>query len=159
MLVAPVVEKGAASRQVYLPRGVWYDFWNGERMEGGREITRKVDLETMPLYVRAGTILPLGPVKQYTGEAVDGPLTLQIYPGAPGQFLVYEDDGVSFSHRQGDWMGLDLHWDDRARRLSIEVAEGSRMRPPLERKLEVKIMPDGPTRPAVFTGKKLDLSL
>jgi alpha-glucosidase (family GH31 glycosyl hydrolase) len=158
ILVAPVFAPRFEVRRVYLPRGLWYDFWSGQPVKGGREFKRQFELDTMPLYVRAGTILPLGPVKQFTGEAVDGPLTLQIYPGADGQFLVYEDDGVSFAHRHGDWMGLDLQWDDRAKRLSIELAEGSRMRPPLERKLELKIMPDGPTRPAVFTGKKLDLS-
>ena len=74
VLVAPVVEKAATSRQVYLPRGAWYDFWTNERTEGGREIARQVDLETIPLYVRAGAILPMGPVKQYTrGRKSGGP--------------------------------------------------------------------------------------
>jgi alpha-glucosidase/alpha-D-xyloside xylohydrolase len=69
-LVAPVYEKGATTRRIYLPKGAWYDFWTGERLEGGREITRQVDLETLPLYVRAGSLLPLGPVKQYVDEQV-----------------------------------------------------------------------------------------
>src|SRR5204862_7186926 len=71
ILVAPVVEKGATSRSLYLPRGTWYDFWTREKMEGGREITRNVDLETIPLYVRAGAVIPMGPVKQYTWEKSD----------------------------------------------------------------------------------------
>jgi alpha-glucosidase/alpha-D-xyloside xylohydrolase len=158
ILVAPVTEKGATSRKVYLPRGIWHDFWSGEKLEGGREITRPVDLETIPLYVRAGTILPLGPVKQYTSEAVDGPLSLQVYPGSDGRFLLYEDDGESYGYRTGDWMGLDLSWNDSRKRLSIQLAEGSRMRPPLERKLELRLMPDGTPRPAVFTGQKLEVS-
>ena len=91
---------------VYLPRGAWYDFWTGERLEGGREITRTVDLETMPLYVRAGAIVPMGPVKQYTAEKVEGPITVTVYPGADGTFLLYEDDGSSFNYRKGEWMGL-----------------------------------------------------
>ncbi|HEV2445939.1 MAG TPA: TIM-barrel domain-containing protein, partial [Candidatus Sulfopaludibacter sp.] len=103
LLVAPVVEKGATSRELYLPRGPWYDFWSGERMEGGRKITRAVDLETTPLYVRAGTILPMGPVKQFTEEKVDAPLEITIYPGANGTFLLYEDDGRSFDYRKGAW--------------------------------------------------------
>ena len=82
MLVAPVVEKGAAERRLYLPRGHWYDFWTEEKIEGGREVSKAVDLSTMPLYVRAGSIIPMGPVKQYAAEKVDGPLTLLIYPGA-----------------------------------------------------------------------------
>jgi alpha-glucosidase/alpha-D-xyloside xylohydrolase len=71
MLVAPVVEKGASARKLYLPHGDWFDFWTGEKTEGGREISRAVDLHTMPLYVRAGAILLLGPVKQYTEENVE----------------------------------------------------------------------------------------
>ena len=69
MLVAPVVEKGATSRRLYLPKGAWFDFWTNERHDGGREIDRAVDLETMPLFVRAGAILPMGPVRQYTERA------------------------------------------------------------------------------------------
>ena len=68
ILVAPVTEKGATSRRLYLPRGRWYDFWTGESFEGGREISRAVDLATIPLYVRAGTILPMGPVRQSTAS-------------------------------------------------------------------------------------------
>ena len=72
LLVAPVVEKGAISRRVYLPRGTWFDFWTEERVEGGRDIERPVDLETMPLYVRAGAVIPLDPIRQYSSEPVDG---------------------------------------------------------------------------------------
>jgi alpha-glucosidase/alpha-D-xyloside xylohydrolase len=68
MLVAPVVEKGATTRNVYLPKGAWFDFWTNEKVEGGREIDRPVDLATIPLYVRAGTVLPMGPIKQYSDD-------------------------------------------------------------------------------------------
>src|ERR1019366_169671 len=81
ILVAPVVEKGAAERKVYLPRGAWYDFWTNEKHDGGTEVTRQVDLATIPLYVRAGAIIPMGAVKQYTAEKVDGPLDISVYPG------------------------------------------------------------------------------
>ncbi len=81
-----------------------------------------------------------------------------MYPGADGRFLLYEDDGESFGYRTGDWMGLDLSWDDSRKRLSIQLAEGSRMRPPLERKLDLRMMPDSAARSAVFTGKKLEVS-
>jgi alpha-glucosidase/alpha-D-xyloside xylohydrolase len=150
ILVAPVVEKGATSRQVYLPRGAWYDFWTGERLEGGREISRAVDLETMPLFVRAGSILPLGPVKQYTDEKVDEPPSVTIYPGADASFLLYEDDGRSFNYRKGEWMGIQMAWNDAGRTLSLHLAPGSRMLPPLRRKIEVKL--DQSTRSIVFEG-------
>jgi alpha-glucosidase/alpha-D-xyloside xylohydrolase len=151
VLVAPVVEKGAASRQVYLPRGVWYDFWNGERIEGGREITRKVDLETMPLYVRAGAILPMDPVKQYTDEKVDAPLTVQIHPGADGNFMLYEDDGKTFDFRRGEWMGMDMAWSDARKTLTVRLVSGSRVLG--KRNLEVKM--GGASKSAVFEGRPI----
>jgi alpha-glucosidase (family GH31 glycosyl hydrolase) len=129
ILVAPVVEKGATSRKVYLPRGGWYDFWTGERIEGGREIDREVDLETMPVYVRAGSIVPLGPVKQYTAEQVDEPHTITVYPGTDASFLLYEDDGKSFNYKKGEWMGVEINWNDNNRKLSLQLAEGSTMLP------------------------------
>jgi alpha-glucosidase/alpha-D-xyloside xylohydrolase len=157
VLVAPVVEQGATSRQVYLPRGGWYDFWTGEHVDGGREVARTVDLETLPLYVRAGAILPLGPVKQYANEKVDAPLSLTVYPGVDGSFRLYEDDGSSFNYRKGEWMGIDMHWDDAARKLSLRLAEGSRMLPPLKRNVEVKL--DQTTRSVVFDGRAAEVKL
>ena len=156
ILVAPVVEKGATSRKVYLPQGTWYDFWTREKVEGGREFTRPVDLETMPLYVRAGTILPLGPVKQHTGETVDQPLSISIYPGADASFLLYEDDGRSFGYRRGEWMGGELHWVDSRRVLTLRLASGSRMLPPSPRRIEVKL--DSAVQTLDFDGRPLELS-
>jgi alpha-glucosidase/alpha-D-xyloside xylohydrolase len=157
ILVAPVVEKGATTRQVYLPRGDWFDFWTGERLEGGREISCAVDLETMPLFIRAGSILPLGPVKQYTNEKVDEPLSITIYPGADGSFLLYEDDGRSFNYRRGEWMGVQMAWNDSARTLSLRLAPGSRMLPPLRRELAIKLG-ESP-RSVVFEGHPVVVKL
>ena len=155
LLVAPVVEKGATTRQVYLPTGDWYDFWTDERLAGGREISRAVDLETLPLYVAAGTILPLGPVKQYTGEATDQPLSILIYPGKDASFLLYEDDGSSFNYRKGEWMGIQMEWSEGRQALSLRLAPGSRMLPPMRRNLEVRL---GKTvRPSVFAGSPVEL--
>jgi alpha-glucosidase (family GH31 glycosyl hydrolase) len=100
MLVAPVVEKGATSRKLYLPKGKWIDFWTEEIVEGGREITRAVDLATTPLYVRAGAVIPMGPVKQYTGQPSNEPLTLVAYAGANGGGSLYEDDGATLNYRR-----------------------------------------------------------
>ena len=157
MLVAPVTEKGATSRKLYLPRGVWYDFWTEEKIEGGREIARAVDLTTMPLYARAGAIMPLGLVKQYTSEKVDGPLTLQIYPGANGNFFLYEDDGSTFNYHRGEWMGIQMAWNDHSRQLTLRLAEGSRMLPPLRRKIEVRIVTEKTMRAIVFEGRPVQL--
>jgi alpha-glucosidase (family GH31 glycosyl hydrolase) len=156
LLVAPVVEKGATTREVYLPPGSWYDFWTGELIEGGREIGREVALEIMPLYVRAGSILPLGPVKQYTAERVDQPLSISIYPGTDGSFLLYEDDGISFNHRRGDWMGLQMAWNDARRSLALDLAAGSRMLPPVRRNIAVKV--GHSTRTVMFDGNPIKVS-
>jgi alpha-glucosidase (family GH31 glycosyl hydrolase) len=157
LLVAPVTEKGPTSRQIYLPRGVWYDFWTRERKEGGREITREVDLETMPLYVRAGTILPFGPVKQHTGEASTDPLSISVYPGQDGSFLLYEDDGKSFDYRNGEWMGIEMHWNDSRRVLTLRLAAGSKMLSPLSRNIEVTM--NETRRSLEFTGKPVEVQL
>ena len=156
VLVAPVAEKGAVTRQVYLPAGGWYDFWTQERVEGGREVSRPVDLEIMPLYVRAGSILPLGPVKQFTGEKVEQPLAVAIYPGNDASFLLYEDDGISFNYRKGEWMGIQMDWNDKKRTLTLRLAEGSRMLPPLQRKMEIKL--EREARSVVFEGTPLKAS-
>ena len=156
ILVAPVVEKGAAVRRVYLPRGAWYDFWTNERVEGGREINRPVDLETIPLYVREGSIVPLGPVKQFTGERVDEPLSVLIYPGVDASFLLYEDDGASFKYRKGEWMGIQMEWDDKRRSLGLHLAPGSRLLPPGPRTIAVQL--DGTVRHVTFEGKPVQVS-
>jgi alpha-glucosidase/alpha-D-xyloside xylohydrolase len=123
LLVAPVVEKGAKSRRLYLPAGAWYDFWTGERVAGGRFIERAVDLGTMPIYARAGAIVPLDPVRQYTGEVVAEPAMLRVYTGADGSFTLYDDDGESLGYRDGSdprTVWIRLLWDDAARRLTLE---------------------------------------
>lgn len=153
ILVAPVTEKGAVARSVYLPRGVWFDFWTGESVNGGKEIKRSVDLATMPIYVRAGAIIPVGPVKQYTEEKVDGPLTIRIYPGGNGEFTLYEDDGKTFDYRRGEWMGIRMTWNDQARRLSLALAKGSRMLPPGHRQIDVHVTTANQTRSLIFAGR------
>jgi alpha-glucosidase/alpha-D-xyloside xylohydrolase len=155
MLVAPVVEKGATARSLYLPRGTWYDFWSNEKHEGGREITRNVDLSITPLYVRAGAVIPMGPVKQYTAEKVDGPLTLTAYPGADGSTMVYEDDGISFNYRKGEWMGINAQWNDGRRTMSLRLAAGSRMLS--KTNIEVRVAGTELKKAAVFEGKPIEI--
>jgi alpha-glucosidase/alpha-D-xyloside xylohydrolase len=169
ILVAPVVEKGATSRKVYLPahhglgdggpRGTWFDFWTEDKAEGAREIDRAVDLATMPLYVRAGAIIPMGPVKQYTSEPVDGPLSVTVYPGADGSFELFEDDGTSFEYRRGGWMGIAMTWHDRDRRLSLALMPGSRMRPPLVRDVVVRAAGSQATQSVKFSGQPVTIKL
>jgi alpha-glucosidase/alpha-D-xyloside xylohydrolase len=159
MLVAPVVEKGATFRRVYLPSGTWTDFWTEESINGGRDLDRKIDLTTMPIYVRAGAILPMGPVRQYTGEPSDAPLTLVIYPGADGSSMVYEDDGESFAYRTGAWMGIATSWKDRDRALTVRLAQNSKMLPPLTRPIAVRVAGSKDTKTITFAGKPVTVTL
>ncbi len=121
LLIAPVVERGSTARRLYLPRGRWYDFWTETALEGGREITREVDLATIPVYARAGAILPLGPVKQYTDQPVDGAVQLIIYPGDDGLFVLYDDDGATYNFRRGAFTRIRCEWRDRRRELVLAM--------------------------------------
>ncbi len=159
LLVAPVVEQGAASRRLYLPRGTWFDFWNENTFAGGREIDRPVDLGTMPLYVRAGAIVPMDPVRQYTAEPVDEPTTLVVYPGADGDSTWYDDDGSSFDYRRGKAMRVEMSWRDAARRLSLRLAPGTTLLSAAPRKLIVRVVGSAKTTAIEFTGRPLSLTL
>ena len=156
LLIAPVVEKGATSRQVYLPRGRWYDFWSNELLEGGRDITREVSLDIIPIYVRAGSILPLGPIKQYTGEKVTDPISISIYPGADDSFLLYEDDGATFNYRRGEWTGTEIMWNDARQSLTLALASGSGKLPRVPAKIQVKLKQS--VRSVTFDGSPVKVS-
>lgn len=159
MLVAPVVEKGATSRTLYLPKGVWHDFWTHERVDGGREITRPVDLATIPLYVRAGALIPMGPVKQYTEEPSDAPTTLTVYPGASGKAMLYDDDGHTFDYRRGAWMGVSMAWDDRARTLTLSLVDGSKLLRAGPARFDVRLAGSTRVVPIEFSGQRVTTKL
>ncbi|MES2660030.1 MAG: TIM-barrel domain-containing protein [Verrucomicrobiota bacterium] len=144
LLVAPVFEKGATAREIYLPEGSWYDWWTGEMQNGGRTITRQVDLATMPIYARTGAIIPVDPIRQFTAEKVNDPLTLRIYRGADGDYTLYEDDGQSQAYLNGDSVLTRFRWNDRESALTVERAPrkaGSRVTP--TRLFKVELIPGG----------------
>ena len=126
ILVNPVTEAGATSRSVYLPDGAsWYDFWTGAVLKGGETVNAAAPLDTMPLYVRAGSIVPLGPELQYTGEKLADPIELRIYRGADGAFTLYEDDGESYGYEKGEHATTTFTWADGTQKLSIAARTGS----------------------------------
>jgi alpha-glucosidase/alpha-D-xyloside xylohydrolase len=155
LLVAPVVERGATQRRLYLPKGRWIDFWTGEAVEGGREIDRAVDLATMPLYVRAGAVVPLGPVKQHTGERSDEPITLLVHPGADGDGDLYEDDGDSFAYRRGDYRRFAFRWSDADRTLHVRQSHG----PASPRTFAVRVVGDERIVPLTLENGQATLQL
>ena len=109
LLVNPVTDPGVNTRRLYLPQGAWYDFWTGRRLQGGRFITAAAPLDILPLYVRAGSILPMGPIIQYADEKPTDPIELRIYRGADGDFTLYEDDGVTYDYEKGAYATIPIH--------------------------------------------------
>jgi alpha-glucosidase (family GH31 glycosyl hydrolase) len=99
----------------------------------------------------------MGPVKQYTGENVDDPLSVLIHPGADGNFSLYEDDGKTFNYRKGEFMQVNLTWNDRQRRLSLRLANGSRMLPPAKRNIVAHVVGTTERREMVFEGRPVDI--
>ncbi len=125
-LVAPVTEYKARQRKVYLPAGAsWYDFYTGKRLNGGQAIDAAAPYERLPLFVRAGSIVPTGPQIQFTGNDTHSPLTVNVYTGADGSFSLYEDDGVSRQYLNGKHSLIPLTWNERAKTLTIGAREGS----------------------------------
>lgn len=126
LLVRPVTDKAAQTASVYLPAGAsWYDFWTGELLTGGRTLVRETPIDILPLFVKAGSILPWGPQVQYAGEKKWDKLELRIYPGADADFTLYEDDNTSYNYEKGKYTEIAFHWDNSTRTLSIADRKGS----------------------------------
>jgi alpha-D-xyloside xylohydrolase len=124
-MVCPVLEPGARTRQVYLPQGTdWYDFWTGRMYQGGQSIEAATPLEIMPLFVRAGSVVPMAPPVQRADEITDRPLYIRIYPGADGQFVLYDDEHDNYNYEKGAWCTTGINWQDRDRRLTLGTREG-----------------------------------
>ena len=124
ILVNPVVEPGATTRHLYLPKAKWYDFWTGHAIDGGKTIDAPAPLARLPLYVRAGSIVPMGPDVEYAAEKPADPIELRIYRGASADFTLYEDENDNYDYEKGAYATIPLRWDDSARRLTIGDRKG-----------------------------------
>ena len=124
LLVNPVTEPDATTRQVYLPPAKWYDFWSGSAIDGGQVISAITPLDQLPLYVRAGSILPLGPDEEWSTEKPTDPMELRIYPGANGDFTLYEDENDNYNYEKGAYATIPFHWDDSSHQLTIGDRKG-----------------------------------
>ena len=125
VLVNPVTEADANSRELYLPQGEWYDLWSGEKTSGGRRLTAPAPLDRIPLYVRAGSIVPLGPDLEYSTEKPADPIELRVFPGADGDFALYEDENDGYDYEKGIHATIPVHWNDAGRTLTIGERQGS----------------------------------
>jgi alpha-D-xyloside xylohydrolase len=125
ILVSPVTTQGATSRNVYLPKTTWYDFWTGAKVEGGEHIQANAPISKLPLYIRAGSIIPMGPEMEWSTEKPADPIEIRVYAGADGDFTFYEDENDSYNYTKGQHATIQLHWDDAAKSLTIGARQGS----------------------------------
>ena len=152
LLVAPVTQKGAAGRSVYLPQGKWYDYWSGEQYEGGAGIWCECPLDRVPLFVRAGGIIPTGPDIAFVDTQPKDdfePLTLQIYTGLSGSCRLYEDDGISMEYESGRYTQTRISWDEQRQKLEISGRTGQFLR--RTRDIDVCFMPSGKVKTLTVT--------
>lgn len=152
----PVIDwKAAKQYEVYLPAGTpWYDFWTGTKHEGGQTLTAAAPLSHSPLYVKAGSILPLGPDVQYANENKFDNLTLCVYPGANATFTLYEDEGDSYNYEKGQYSTILLTWNDRSKTLTIGKRTGSFEGMKATRTFHVKVV-GGKEKTITYTGKSM----
>jgi alpha-D-xyloside xylohydrolase len=140
------------SRSVYLPKGAdWYDFYTGQRYAGGQIICAAAPLDTMPLFVRSGSIVPIGPDITYADEQPNAPLEIRIYPGESDSFTLYDDEGDNYNYEQGQFATIRLSWAEAARRLTIHEREGSYPGMPGSREFRI-VIADGLHHQSVSDG-------
>ena len=149
----------AKSTTKYLPKGAtWYDFWTNKQYKGGQDVTLETTLDRVPMFVRAGSILPLGPEMQYVGEKAWDNLELRIYPGANGSFTLYEDEGDNYNYEKGQYATITFQWNDKARTLTIGERKGSY--PGMLQKRQFTIVtPNGKQKVIEYNGQKMQVSI
>jgi len=179
LLVAPIVkaqyteergkrreEKGAENvdfmapktTSVYLPKGCrWYDFFTGQRYDGNRRVELPSTIKTIPLFVPEGSIVPVGPDMQYTGEKAWDELEIRVYPGRNASFTLYEDDGITCNYEQGKYTEITFSWNDRARKLTIDDRKGSYPNMLQSRRFRVVNVQTGATTTVDYSGRQVVL--
>ena len=125
LLVSPVTDPGEVQRRVYLPNTNWTNFWTGENQPGDRFVMAAAPRETLPLFVRAGSIVPMGPAMEYASQSAANPIELRVYPGADAEFTLYEDDGLTYDYEKGDYSTIPIRWDDAGQALTVGARRGS----------------------------------
>jgi alpha-D-xyloside xylohydrolase len=125
-LVAPVTEPGVSQWNVYLPKAtVWYDFWTGKRFTGGQTVKADAPQDKIPLFVKAGSIVPMGKFLQYTSEKPMDTLELRVYTGADGQFTLYNDEGNNYNYEKGKYTVIPFKWSEQQQTLTIDRQQGT----------------------------------
>ncbi len=163
-LVAPILEDGTGEsrtvrREVYLPAGTWVDFWTGEAVSGGRRVTKAAPIDIIPVYVKAGSIVPMTTEKvQYSTEKDWSRLELRVYPGADGSFTLYEDEFDNYNYENGAYTEIPLSWNDADRTLTIGARTGSYNGMLKSRKFVVDV-PGGKPKTVTYSGRAVTVKL
>ena len=163
-LVAPILEDGTGEsrtvrREVYLPAGTWVDFWTGEAVSGGRRVTKAAPIDIIPVYVKAGSIVPMTTEKvQYSTEKDWSRLELRVYPGADGSFTLYEDEFDNYNYENGAYTEIPLSWNDADRTLTIGARKGSYNGMLKSRKFVVDV-PGGKPKTVTYSGRAVTVKL
>jgi alpha-D-xyloside xylohydrolase len=159
LLIHPVIQKGANTYKSYLPESAsgWYDFWTGKQYAGKQYVETSVNLETIPVFIKGGSILPWGPAKQYSSEKSDEPLALRIYPGADATFCLYEDEGTNHNYESGAYSQIPFTWDEAEQTLTIGKRQGSFEG--MQKKRTFTIEKGNTRKEITYTGKKLKVKL
>jgi len=168
LLVNPVTETGATSRELYLPKSKWYDFWTGHALDGGRVIDAVAPLDRIPIYVRAGSILPMGPDIQYSTEKPADPIELRVYTGADASFTLYEDENDNYDYEKGVHATIPMHWDDASHTLTIGERQGQFPGMPQSRTFQIVFVGEGhgisiaptpqPDKVVQYSGKEITVT-
>lgn len=156
ILVAPVTDD-AVNRTVYLPEGEWTDFWNGTKITGPLSFSYDAPLDRIPLFVRAGSIIPMGPDVQYAGEKDWDNLEIRVYPGTDGSFTLYEDEGDGYGYEKGRYGRIVFGWDDAKRELSVSAVEGGF--PGMLKERDFHIVADSVEMDVHYTGNAIKKTL
>jgi alpha-D-xyloside xylohydrolase len=163
-LVNPVTDPGVNSRRIYLPKTKWYDFWSGGLVEGGRMIDRAAPIDKLPLFVRAGSIVPMGPEKQWSTERPEDPIELRVYRGADADFTLYEDENDGYNYEKGAYATIAFHWNDAKQRLTIGARSGAFPGMPTDRRLQIVFVAEShgtgiseskPDKVVIYSGKPI----
>ena len=145
------------STNIYLPAGtLWYDFWTNEKHEGGKEITKETTLDVIPLYVKAGSIIPVGPQVQYATEKPWSHLELKVYAGANGNFILYEDEFDNYNYEKGAYTEIPISWNNASRKLTIGARKGAYEGMLKNRKFTVTLQ-DGTQKNVDYNGKAISV--
>ncbi len=169
LLINPVYEYKARNRKVYLPtHPAWYDFYTGERFMGGQTIDAKAPLNRIPVFVKAGSIIPTGAAIEYVDQKPEAPITLNVYMGADGQFELYEDDGESYAYESGAWSRIPFSFNNASKTLTIGKRRGSYPNMIHQREFHIRVIKgkgdtatdfDRKTKVVQYNGAQVDIQL